>query len=764
MSIDNYQNKAAHDYPVPDTGAEDENAPANPLDSEEARKELDRLLEWYQQEREKQSINRYQQSIDDDYYDHLQWSDQDAQELRERGQAPLVFNEIKPVIDWIIGTERRTRIDYKILPREDDDVEGALTKTKVFKYVSDVNMEPFEQSDAFAECVRVGVGWIEEGIRKDPEKEPLYVAKESWRNILYDSNGLKADTSDWRYLFRQRWLDLDVSQAAFPDRAEQLRRASISSELYGNEQDEDLWYLGQRLQERDADGNVIGRRTFVSDANYVNNRRERVKLIEGWYRMPVKGRFVNGGSFHGKSLDSNNTDAVNAEVATGEATLYDRLYMQMHVAIFTESDLMLLQRSPYRHNSFPFTPIWGYRRKRDNAPYGAIRGIRDPQDDVNKRGSKALWLLSANQTIADKGAFDDPDEARQELNRPDAFVIKNPGKEVTRDNNRDIAEAHMRMQEQSANRIRQVAGVTGENLGMETNATSGKAIIARQTQGTVVTTELFDNYRRARQISGQKQLSLIEQFYTDEKVVRITGDKGRTDFVRINQPTADGGMLNDITKSQADYIIGEQDYSLSLRVAMFETMLEMVTRMQPEIALKFLDLVFEFSDLPNKSDIVSRLRSISGVVPPDDKMTPDDRKQLAETRAQQAKAAGAQQMLLETQIEQAAATIDKLRAEVAKIKADTAKTSVDTEVAAVGTVGKSMTGAAAIAAEPRIAPIADAMLASGGFTDATPGAGVADGARPVVAAPPPAPVAPPVAPPVAAPVVPVNQPPTGTQP
>ena len=33
----------------------------------------------------------------------------------------MVFNEVKPTLDWIIGTARRTRVDYKILPREKDD-------------------------------------------------------------------------------------------------------------------------------------------------------------------------------------------------------------------------------------------------------------------------------------------------------------------------------------------------------------------------------------------------------------------------------------------------------------------------------------------------------------------------------------------------------------------------------------------------------------------------------------------------------------------
>ena len=39
-----------------------------------------------------------------------------------------MFNEVKLTIDWIIGTERRTRVDYKILPREKGD--EALSDTR----------------------------------------------------------------------------------------------------------------------------------------------------------------------------------------------------------------------------------------------------------------------------------------------------------------------------------------------------------------------------------------------------------------------------------------------------------------------------------------------------------------------------------------------------------------------------------------------------------------------------------------------------------
>jgi len=719
--IENVQTVPGADYPVPQEEEAQEPA-AHPYDTEDAEAKRRKLLNWYNQEREKQAINRYQQAIDDDFYDHLQWDSHDVEELHARGQAALVFNEVKGVVDWIIGTERRTRIDYKILPREDDDVEGALIKTKLMKYVDDVNHSPFHRSRGFSEAVRSGVGWLECGICLDPESEPLYDRMESWRNVLYDSNSLEPDLSDARYLFRWRWIDLDIAQAAFPERKDRLKESAIASELFGPEQDEDLWYIGQRLQERDTSGAIIARRTYIDDALFINNRRERVKLIECWYKEPTTVKTMYGDSpLHGKDFNPNNADHAQAR-KDGTVTLYDRLYMKMRCAIMTEGFLIYDGASPYRHNKFPLTPIWAYRRKRDNAPYGVVRGIRDPQEDLNKRASKAQYILATKGVIADKGAFDDEDQAREEIARPDYFLVKNAGKEVKVDRDVQLAQEHINLMEQDSLRIRQAGGVTGENLGMETNATSGKAIVARQTQGTVVTTELFDNLLLATQLHGEKRLSLIEQYYSDAKTVRLTNSRGKPEFVKINQyDEASDSLLNDITARQADFIVGEQDWQQSLRIAMFESMFEMTGRMPPEIALKFLDLVFELSDLPNKDEMVSRIRAITGMVPPGEKLSPEEQAQQDAMNKERQEAKAKQDALLNAQIEKLVAEVQRLRSEVEKNKAATAATNVDTQ-------GKAVEVGGTIAAIPGVAQPADAVLESAGYPDSggtpapTPGA------------------------------------------
>jgi hypothetical protein len=115
----------------------------------------------------------------------------------------------------------------------------------------------------------------------------------------------------------------------------------------------------------------------------------------------------------------------------GSISLFDRIKLKVRCAIMTESDLIQEMPSPYRHNRFPFTPIWCYIRGRDRMPYGTIRRTRDIQEDLNKRASKALFLLSTNRVIADVDAIDGTgltwDDVREEAARPDACMTKKRG-------------------------------------------------------------------------------------------------------------------------------------------------------------------------------------------------------------------------------------------------------------------------------------------------------------------------------------------------
>src|SRR5690348_8938088 len=116
-----------------------ENPFKHPLDSDAGARLLRRLEDWWIEARDGHADNRREQMVDADYYDCNQWTAADAAVLMDRGQAPLTFPLIKQLCDWLIGTERRTRIDWNVLPRRDDAVKTADVKKQVLKFVSDVN-------------------------------------------------------------------------------------------------------------------------------------------------------------------------------------------------------------------------------------------------------------------------------------------------------------------------------------------------------------------------------------------------------------------------------------------------------------------------------------------------------------------------------------------------------------------------------------------------------------------------------------------------
>ncbi len=658
-----------------DAGDEDQRdaVPVHKLDQDPARAVLKKCLGWYYREREIQAENRLQMAVDADFYDGDQWDFADAAVLEERGQMPLVFNEVAPMVDWLIGTERRARVDWKVLPRTEDDVEMADVKTKVLKYATDINRSAFNRSRAFADAVKVGVGWVDTGVRNDPTKDIIYDKYEDWRNVLHDSMAVEHDLSDARYIFRSRWVDDDVAYAMYPDRDSVLRRSvehdrEYSSQQWGEDEFNADGYTSASHMSESRGSHVAGGR-----GNIDTEPRRRIRLIECQFRMPIKVRVVTDGPFKGSFVEAWDHVLMDAIGQSG-GSIVDRVVMRMHVAVMTEGHLLALGPMPMRHNSFSLTPVWCYRRGRDRMPYGVVRRVRDLQMDLNKRASKALFLLSTNQLLVEKGAVDDINEAREEASQPDGVIVYKAGKKLEIHRDSEMAAGQVQMMTLNAQAIQKSAGISNENLGRQTNASSGEAIKARQMQGSVVTTEPFDNLRFLVQTQGEKILSLIEQWYTEEKVVRLSGHKGQLDWVKINQPEqqADGSVryLNDITSSMADFVVSEQDYAGTLRQVMFDAMTQMAGRMPPEVALRLLTLAMEYSDLPNHDALADEMRKLTGERDPNKPMTPEEQQQIQQQMQAQAEALQMQQESAKQALAEQMAKVREVNARASKLEAE----------------------------------------------------------------------------------------------
>lgn len=716
---------ARTDESDPTPGEEGGETRPHDLDSDDNRILHSKLLSQYRQELDRQEENRAEMAVDEDYYDSIQWTEDEVRELRERGQAPTVYNVIATTANWIMGSEKRGRSDFKVLPRRKDGGPAAERKTALLKYLSDVNWLPFERSAAFEEAVKAGLGWLESSIQDADDGEPIYSGAESWRNIIFDSTYRRLDMQDCRYIFRVKWVDLDVAIALFPERAEQLRDASTDGFDFGGVDDEDGDEAMDSLEyERAMSG---------ASRDALGHGRRRVRLIEAWFRTPERVKKLKGwkSDFRGEIYDPNDERHL-IEVESGRATAAESPMMRMHVAIMTTKDFIWKGPSPYRHNRFPFTPVWGYRRARDGMPYGIIRQLRGMQDDVNKRMSKALYILSSNKVLMEESAVDDIEEFRAEAARPDAVMTVKNGKlgAVKMDVDRDLAPAHLELASRSIQMIQQVGGVTDELLGRATNAVSGVAIQARQEQGSVGTSKLFDNLRLAFQQHGEKELSLIEQFMTEEKQFRITNSRGAPEYVSIN----DGLPENDITRTKADFVIDEAEWRATLRQAAVAELLDVAKNMPPEITLTLLDLLVESMDIPNRDEIVKRIRAINGQRDPDaTEPTPEELQR--EQAAQQQQALNDQ--IIMANLAEAQAKARKAEAEALLAEARAKHVNKQAIREGVGAIKDATDAAQAVAFLPELAPLADGMLQESGWNADVPAP--AEAAQQQPPAPPAAP-------------------------
>lgn len=681
---------------------------------------LAKLTDWWYTARDLSADNRREQQVDADFYDHQQYTEEEKAIMRERGQAPLVFNLCKLAVDWLKGTETRSRWDWAIRPRTPNDEATVKAKQAYIKYLDDLNYARWARSQAFEDALKVGVGWAEVSASADPDTPPVLIEAERWRNVWWDPYSRHPLLKDCRYLIRKRTLDVEFAVAMFPE-SEQMIRQSASVEGRLGFTGLDVYDMDDDLPQLWLDTDSYGRtRSRGLGGIGAYGMQQRVTILQTEYRQPVRAKRMTARAPELQAMTGEIFDPSKPEHAAllkdGAVSIADSVRQEMHYALWLPEGILRKGLMPYRHRRFSLTPVWAYRRDRDGMPYGVIRGARDAQQDYNKRLSKAQWHLATNQVIADEDAMSPEgwEDVRTEAARPDGILRLNSARNGAGSKRFELrtgeaaAQSQVQMAQLAADHVHNGTGVNREQMGRDSNATSGRAIQAKQNEGALTTAGLFDNYRMFFQHVGQLTLSCAEQFVTGPQQFRVTEDPASTQvsWVSINQPVLDEQTgqwtwQNDITAQAADYIVDAQDFRETMRLAMAEQLLETIGQLPPEVGLQLLDLAIDMTDLPGKSKIVKRIRQINGQ--PDPEASPDD----PEVAAQREAAAQQQQQQQAMQQAAQAAELEKSRAQAAKLHAEAKEKNVAVQ-------GKAMEIAQLIASLLPLAQTADQVIRNAG--------------------------------------------------
>lgn len=473
---------------------------------------------------------------DRDYYDGYQLTPEETAALRKRKQPPIVINRIKRKVDAMVGIEQRGRSDPRALPRTPRDEQAADVATKALVFIDDTTRFDLKKSQAFENLLVEGYGGVEVVVEQKGGRFDVVVNRLRWEEIFFDPYSREKDFSDAAYKGCMKWMALDKAIA-----------------LYGEENREILEGTLASIQ----DGQTYEDRPFQSkNFRWGDPSQKRVRVAQMYY-------------LHGNVW---------------------------HYAIFTGAGEIYNAVSPYLDDAGePTCPmeLMAAYVDRENRRYGVVRDMIDPQDEVNKRRSKALHLLNSRQTMGAKGAVS-VQTLKTELAKPDGHVEIDvdavmgareagiPAFQVLP--TADMAQGNLAMLAEAKNEIDMVgpnAALQGQLQGEQ----SGRAILAQQNAGLAELAPVYDSLRDWTLRVYRQMWMRVKQYWTEERWVRVTDEAGAAQFIGVNavqgvQIDPMTGMpvpvvANPVAEMDVDIIIDEAPDLVTLRQEEFQQLAEM---------------------------------------------------------------------------------------------------------------------------------------------------------------------------------------------
>ena len=295
-----------------------------------------------------------------------------------------------------------------------------------------------------------------------------------------------------------------------------------------------------------------GSSTYEDQPRWMDNTRRRVKIVELYYRRADGEMWYACFTYGGYCEAPKKSPYVNEEGET---------------------------EWPYEFAS-PFVT-------REGGRYGAVMQLLDVQDEINKRRSKALHLMSVRQVRGERGAVEDVNKARAELARPDGYIETTPGMEFEILKTGDMATAQFQLLSEAKMEIDQV-GANAATQGKDRTVQSGVALRERQQAGQTEIGPMFDVLRYWQLRIYRKVWNRIRQYWKAEKWIRVTDDETKLRWVGLNKPVTQGELM--LQQAQSQGAPPEMLQQLQQRIAMDPTMQQVVST-ENDIAELDVDII-----------------------------------------------------------------------------------------------------------------------------------------------------------------------------
>lgn len=526
------------------------------------------------------------------YYSNVQWTSDEIATLNLRRQPVAMQNKIKPKIDYLTGLEIKRRTQPKVYPTRPVYQEDADACTQVLRYLTDKTDLPQIKSEVWEEMLVEGgpTGALVAVEYNKQGKPVLKITHTPWDRVFVDPHARRRDFEDARYKGIVIWMDRTDAEETWSDHKD----AITSTFTRATE-------LGSTYDDRPA------------SMRWADTRRDRVRVIELYYKQ--------GDEWWQCTL-------------TGGGYLVEPAKV-----VYVDQD---------GETDCPLTLVANYRRP-DNTCFGLVEELISRQDEINKRRSKFLHMVTMRQARVSRKAAN-AQKISEKLADPAGIVVAEKDEfEILPTG--DMAEGHYKLllaSEQEMDQSTANAALTGTQDG----APSGRAILANQQGGQIQAEAPLDRLRHWQKRVWTKAWNRVRQYWTAEEWVRVTGDPSNMRWVGINLPMTNADKMardkgRPLTKHElsgfeartglkptepyidpvtqkpmlktvpaeltADIIIDEGPDTVTIAQEQFENLMQM----PPEIlAVIGAEGIIELSSLPNKERVLEIIKARSQMMPP----------------------------------------------------------------------------------------------------------------------------------------------------
>lgn len=542
-----------------------------------------------------------------------QWDANDRALLDAQRRPVLTINKILSTVSNVLGEQINNRAEISFRPRSGAPAETAEVLTKVFKQISDNNQLDWKRSEMFTDGVIGSRGFMDVRLGYgDNTQGEVRVENLNPKNVLIDSDADEYDPDSWSEVFTTKWVTADdIAVLYSKEDAELLRNRDNSSFPYGYDSI-------QMNRDRFGEARTAAYNTGFDQSNVIRN----IRVIERQYRELDSQKFF-------LAPQTGDTRPVPAEFNAQQIAHFvqnygfqviTKLVRRIRWVVIADNVVLHDDWSPYKH--FTVVPYFPYMRR--GHTIGLVENLLGPQELLNKVTSQELHVVNttansgykvkagslANMTVAElesKGA-------------QTGLVIEvngDPDKDVQKITPNAVPSGLDRISYKAEESIKTISGVSDSMQGQDRADVAAKAIQAKRQAGSTNLVKPLDNLIRTDFIMARNILDLVQEFYTEERLMTITHDQatGESETFAINQPNPQPEtgeeppespyqeIVNDLTLGEYDVVVSSVPHRETLEDSQFEQAMSM-----REAGVMLPDSVLiDSSRLNNKKDILKQM-------------------------------------------------------------------------------------------------------------------------------------------------------------